>query len=239
LVAAGVASLERNGSNRDRRQTRQSPEDREHARQPTIFTNPNAHLLFGGLHRGLLCAGLFPSSGRSCSTRRNLLSIAGVVIEALRSVEVLHMTVSRLLPRMASGLDAVGCDAGRAATGAVAMGPQWKLQALRLLFMGWGFYMITAAAGVCQRALRGSGRHACRCIRFLFHGETAWRHRYGFGIQHAARSTLLTAAAIMVALGIVCAPAVGERRPADARRASGGTAECVVRRLKKCQDVFD
>jgi len=41
---------------------------------------------------------------------------------------------------------------------------------------------------------------------------------YGFGIQHAGKvPTLLTAAAVMIALGFVCAKLLRQTRPADAQ----------------------
>ena len=47
---------------------------------------------------------------------------------------------------------------------------------------------------------------------------TGWnRVAYGFGIQHAGKvPTLLTAAVVMIALGILCAKLLRQTRPADA-----------------------
>jgi hypothetical protein len=48
-------------------------------------------------------------------------------------------------------------------------------------------------------------------------GQTLGPIAYGFGIQHAGKvPTLLTAAFVMVALGIVCAKLLRQTLPADA-----------------------
>src|SRR5207248_11381143 len=72
------------------------------------------------------------------------LSIAGVVIAGFAVGGLFYtLTVSRLLPRIGvKGLMLSGASLVALQLVAVAMGPQWKLQAVSLLFMGWGFYMI-------------------------------------------------------------------------------------------------
>ena len=52
---------------------------------------------------------------------------------------------------------------------------------------------------------------------FFFMGQTIGPIAYGFGIQHAGKvPTLLTAGAVMIALGFVCAKLLRQTRPADA-----------------------
>ena len=52
---------------------------------------------------------------------------------------------------------------------------------------------------------------------FFYMGQTVGPIAYGFGIQHAGKvPTLLAAACVMIALGLVCATLLRERRPADA-----------------------
>ena len=103
---------------------------------------------------------------------------------------------------------------------AVAMGPEWRLQTLSLIFMGWGFYMIHGSLQVFASELSAEARATALSLHafFFFMGQTIGPIAYGFGIQHAGKvPTLLTAAAIMVALGIVCARLLRQTRPADAR----------------------
>jgi hypothetical protein len=48
-------------------------------------------------------------------------------------------------------------------------------------------------------------------------GQTVGPIAYGFSIQHAGKvPTLLTAATIMILLGLVCARVLRQTRPADA-----------------------
>ncbi len=52
---------------------------------------------------------------------------------------------------------------------------------------------------------------------FFFMGQTVGPIAYGFGIQNVGKiSTLLTAAAVMVALGLACARLLRPTRPKDA-----------------------
>ena len=103
---------------------------------------------------------------------------------------------------------------------AVATGPQWKVQALSLLFMGWGFYMIHGCLQVFASELSVEARATALSLHsfFFFMGQTLGPIAYGFGIQHAGKvPTLLIAASVMIALGIVCAKLLRQTRPADAR----------------------
>jgi len=52
---------------------------------------------------------------------------------------------------------------------------------------------------------------------FFFMGQTVGPIAYGFGIQHVGKvPTLLTAAVVMIVLGILCAKLLRQTRPADA-----------------------
>ena len=102
---------------------------------------------------------------------------------------------------------------------AMAMGPEWKLQTLSLIFMGWGFYMIHGCLQVFASELSVEARATALSLHafFFFMGQTIGPIAYGFGIQHAGKvPTLLTAAAVMIALGFVCAKLLRQTRPADA-----------------------
>jgi predicted MFS family arabinose efflux permease len=103
--------------------------------------------------------------------------------------------------------------------GATAAGPQWKLQALSLLFMGLGFYMIHGCLQVFASELSVEARATALSLHsfFFFMGQTIGPIAYGFGILHAGKvPTLLTAAAIMIVLGVFCARLLRQTRPADA-----------------------
>jgi len=102
---------------------------------------------------------------------------------------------------------------------ATASGPRWEIQAISLLFMGWGFYMIHGCLQVFASELSVEARATALSLHsfFFFMGQTIGPIAYGFGIQHAGKTpTLFTAAAVIMALGFVCARLLRQTRPADA-----------------------
>ena len=130
------------------------------------------------------------------------------------------MSVSRFLPRlgvkgmMISGAALVGLQLG-----AIAFGPGWKIQGLSLLFMGWGFYMIHGCLQVFASELSVEARATALSLHsfFFFMGQTIGPIAYGFGLAYLGKiPTLLTSAAIMIALGFVCARLLRQTRPTDA-----------------------
>jgi len=190
----------------------------------TIFTNPNARICYAAVFiEGCCVLGLFPFIAAFLfELGETSLSIAGVVIAGFAVGGLFYtLTVSRLLPRIGvKGLMLSGAILVALQLVAVAMGPQWKVQALSLLFMGWGFYMIHGCLQVFASELSVEARATALSLHsfFFFMGQTLGPIAYGFGIQHAGKvPTLLTAAAIMVALGFVCARLLRQTRPADAR----------------------
>src|SRR5207245_1202470 len=83
---------------------------------------------------------------------RGVLAVLGplVVVAAIAVVAGFRlgglfssMTVSRCLPSLGvKGMMIVGASLVGLQLAAVAFGPSWKIQAVSLLIMGWGFYMI-------------------------------------------------------------------------------------------------
>ena len=190
----------------------------------TIFTNPNARICYSAVFiEGCCVLGLFPFIAAFLfELGETSLSIAGVVIAGFAVGGLFYtMTVSRLLPRIGvKGLMLSGATLVALQLVAVAMGPQWKVQALCLLLMGWGFYMIHGCLQVFASELSVEARATALSLHsfFFFMGQTLGPIAYGFGIQHVGKvPTLLTTASVMVALGIVCARLLRQRRPADAR----------------------
>jgi predicted MFS family arabinose efflux permease len=154
------------------------------------------------------------------------LSIAGIVIAGFAVGGLFYtMTVSRFLPRlgvkgmMISGATLVGLQLA-----VIAFGPSWKIQAISLLFMGWGFYMIHGCMQVFASELSVEARATALSLHsfFFFMGQTVGPIAYGFGILHVGKvPTLLTSAVVMVVLGLACARLLRQRRPADADAAAG------------------
>ena len=180
-------------------------------------------LLRGGLHRRLLRA-------RTVSLHR------GVPVRTRRNQPVDRRHRHRGLCGRRAVLHADGValsaaarrqrhdDRGRRAGRPATRSPsRWvrtgRSRRVSLLFMGWGFYMIHGCLQVFASELSVEARATALSLHsfFFFMGQTIGPIAYGFGIQHAGKvPTLLTAAAIMIALGIVCARLLRQTRPADA-----------------------
>jgi predicted MFS family arabinose efflux permease len=188
----------------------------------TIFANPNAFCYVAVFVEGCCVLGLFPYIAAFLfELGETSLSIAGLVIAGFAVGGLFYtLSISRFLPRlgvkgmMISGATLVGLQLA-----VVALGPSAKVQALSLIFMGWGFYMIHGCLQVFASELSVEARATALSLHsfFFFMGQTVGPIAYGFGIQHAGKvPTLLTAAAVMIALGFACAKLLRQTRPADA-----------------------
>ncbi len=188
----------------------------------TIFANPNA-ICYGAVFiEGCCVLGLFPYLAAFLfELGETSLSIAGIVIAGFAVGGLFYtLTVSRFLPRLGvKGMMIAGASLVALQLAVIAFGPGWKLQAISLLFMGWGFYMIHGCMQVFASELSVEARATALSLHsfFFFMGQTVGPIAYGFGIEHVGKiPTLLGAAAIMVALGLACAQLLRQRRPADA-----------------------
>ena len=190
----------------------------------TIFSNPNARICYAAVFiEGCCVLGLFPFVAAFLfDLGETRLSIAGIVIACFAVGGLFYtMSVSRFLPWLGvRGMMIAGAALVGLQLAVVAFGPGWKVQAVSLLFMGWGFYMIHGSpAGVCQRAFGAKPAPArCRCTRSSF----SWARRVGpiaYGLASsisASFRTLLIFAVVMVGLGLACARLLRQTRPADA-----------------------
>ena len=120
------------------------------------------------------------------------LSIAGLVIAGFAVGGLFYtLSVSRFLPwlgvkgMMISGATLVGLPLA-----VVALGPARKVQAVNLLFMGWGFYMIHGCLQVFASELSVEARATALSLHsfFFFMGQTVGPIAYGFGSSMPARS---------------------------------------------------
>ena len=149
------------------------------------------------------------------------LSIAGIVIACFAVGGLFYtMSVSRFLPWLGvKGMMIAGAALVGLQLAVVAFGPGWKIQAVSLLFMGWGFYMIHGSLQVFASELSVEARATALSLHafFFFMGQTVGPIAYGFGIENLGKvPTLLTFAVVMVALGLACARLLRQTRPADA-----------------------
>lgn len=188
----------------------------------TIFSNPNALCYAAVFIEGCCVLGLFPYLASFLfELGETSLSIAGIVIAGFAVGGLFYtMTVSRFLPRLGvKGMMIAGATLVGLQLAAIAFGPSWKIQAICLLFMGWGFYMIHGCLQVFASELSVEARATALSLHsfFFFMGQTVGPIAYGFGIQNVGKiPTLLTSAVIIVALGFACARLLRQTRPADA-----------------------
>ena len=96
------------------------------------------------------------------------------------------MTVSRFLPKLGvRGMMIVGASLVGLQLAAIAFGPDWKIQLVILLFMGWGFYMIHGCLQVFASELSVEARATALALHsfFFFLGQTVGPIAYGFDAQ--------------------------------------------------------
>jgi predicted MFS family arabinose efflux permease len=189
----------------------------------TIFTNPNARVCFTAVFiEGCCVLGLFPYVAAFLfELGETSLLVAGIVIAGFAVGGLFYtLTVSRFLPGLGvNGMMVTGALLVALQLAAVAFGPGWKIQALSMLLMGWGFYMIHGCLQVFASELSAEARATALSLHsfFFFMGQTVGPIAYGFGILHVGKiPTLLASAVVMVALGIACARLLRQTRPADA-----------------------
>jgi predicted MFS family arabinose efflux permease len=189
----------------------------------TIFANPNARVCYSAVFiEGCCVLGLFPFIASFLfDLGETSLSIAGIVIAGFAVGGLFYtMTVSRFLPRIGvSGMMMVGGALVGLQLAIIAFGPSWKLQAVSLLFMGWGFYMLHGSLQVFASELSVEARATALSLHsfFFFMGQTIGPIAYGFGILNVGKMpTLLASAVIIVALGFACARLLRQSKPADA-----------------------
>jgi predicted MFS family arabinose efflux permease len=189
----------------------------------TIFANPNARVCYSAVFiEGCCVLGLFPFIAAFLfELGETSLSVAGIVIAGFAVGGLFYtMSVSRFLPRLGvNGMMIAGATLVGLQLAIIAFGPAWKIQALSLLFMGWGFYMIHGCLQVFASELSVEARATALSLHsfFFFMGQTIGPIAYGLGIDHLGKiPTLLFGAAIMTGLGFACARLLRQMRPADA-----------------------
>ena len=85
--------------------------------------------------------------------------------------------------------------------------------------MGWGFFMIHGSLQVVASELSVQARATALSLHafFFFMGQTVGPIGYGLGLHHIGKlATLLSAAAVIIVLGLVSARLLRQRKPADA-----------------------
>lgn len=189
----------------------------------TIFANPNTMICYSAVFiEGCCVLGLFPFvASFLLEIGVSSPSIAGLVLASFAVGGLVYTgTVSRLLPRLGvKGMMIGGGLLMAVQLGSVAFGPPWQLQALNLLLMGWGFYMLHGSIQIFSSELSETARASAMSLHsfFFFMGQTVGPIAYGFGLLHVGKApVLLTSAVVIAMLGFVCARWLRQTRPADA-----------------------
>jgi predicted MFS family arabinose efflux permease len=192
----------------------------------TIFANPNARVVYTAVFiEGCCVLGLFPYVASFLFEQGvTSLSIGGLVIAGFAVGGLFYtLTVSRLLPLLGvNRMMIAGTVLMAIQLAIIAFGPRWPFQALDFVALGFGFYMIHGSLQVFSSELSEEARATALALHsfFFFMGQTIGPIAYGFGILNAGKiPTLLTSAAIIVALGLACARLLRQTRPADANAA--------------------
>jgi predicted MFS family arabinose efflux permease len=191
-----------------------------------IFRNPNSAICYGAVFlEGCFLLGLFPFIASFLfDSGVTSLSIAGIVLACFAVGGLFYAaTISRMLPRLGvNGMMISGGMLMGLQLAVVAFGPPWQVQALCLLLMGWGFYMLHGSLQIFSSELSQEARASAMSLHAFcfFMGQSVGPVAYGFGISHLGKvPALLTGGAIIFALGFVCAKLLRPHRPADAKAA--------------------
>jgi predicted MFS family arabinose efflux permease len=186
-----------------------------------IFAHPHARVCYAAVFlEGSCVIGLFPFvAAFLVELGEPRLSIAGLVIAGFAVGGLVYTSsVSRLLPLIGEkGLMIGGGVLIASQLVVIAFGPPWQVQLASFIAMGCGFYMIhgslqTFVSEISTEA-RGTavGLHAF----FFFLGQSAGPVGYGYGVSLLGKvPTLLSAAAVMLLLGLVCAQLLKHRHVA-------------------------
>src|SRR5712672_4034287 len=112
----------------------------------TIFANPNAKVCYAAVFvEGCCVLGVFPYVASFLfELGVTSLSISGLVIAGFAVGGLFYtLSVSRFLQGLGvNGLMISGAVLMGLQLAIVGFGPSWKIQAISLVFMGWGFYML-------------------------------------------------------------------------------------------------
>jgi predicted MFS family arabinose efflux permease len=177
-----------------------------------IFSNPNARVCYSAVFiEGCCVLGLFPYVAAFLfELGETRLSVAGIVIAGFAVGGLFYtMTVSRFLSLLgARGMIISGAMLVAAQIVAVGFGPDWRIQMLSFILMGWGFYMLHGCLQVFASELSEQARATALSLHsfFFYMGQTAGPIAYGATLSWGGKFPTLAANAVVIAiLGLVCA----------------------------------
>jgi predicted MFS family arabinose efflux permease len=177
-----------------------------------IFSNPNARVCYSAVFiEGCCVLGLFPYVAAFLfELGETRLSVAGIVIAGFAVGGLFYtMTVSRFLSLLGvRGMMISGAMLVAAQIVAVGFGPDWRIQVLSFILMGWGFYMLHGCLQVFASELSEQARATALSLHsfFFYMGQTAGPIAYGVSLSWGGKfPTLAANAVVIMILGLVCA----------------------------------
>jgi MFS transporter, DHA1 family, inner membrane transport protein len=196
-----------------------------------ILKNPNAHLCYLGVFtEGLCIFGMLPfvaSFLQDLGEPR--LSIAGLVIGGYAVGGLFYAaTVKRLVGRFGDNtLMVMGAVFISSQIAIIAFGPPWQVQFFNFAVMGCGFYLIHGGFQVFTSEIAPDARATAVSLQaFCFNcGQFSGPLLFGFGLTFAGKvPTLLTAAVLLLSVGILCAKLLHHKPPTDIEPQGGHSA---------------
>ncbi|MDQ8728791.1 MFS transporter [Bradyrhizobium sp. LHD-71] len=187
-----------------------------------ILSHPNAHVCYLGVFvEGICIFGMLPYvASFLADLGEPRLSIAGLVIGGYAVGGLFYAaTVTRLLARFGdNALMVLGAIFISSQIAIIAFGPPWQVQFVNFVVMGCGFYLIHGGFQVFTSEIAPDARASAVSLQaFCFNcGQFSGPLLYGFGLTFIGKvPTLLTAAALLLSVGILCAKLLRHRHPPD------------------------
>lgn len=177
-----------------------------------IFSNPLAKICFGAVFcEAVFMYGVFPHMATMLhQAGETRASIAGFVIAGFGIGGALYgVLVSRLLSRFGeTNMMRIGGATMGLCLLVIATRPSWPVEFANFAVLGFGFYMLHAVIQIYASELAPAARGSAMAIHsfFFFLGQAVGPIIYGIGLDSfGITPILLIGAAVLVAVGFVCA----------------------------------
>ena len=177
-----------------------------------IFRHPLAKICYGAVLVEAICLfGLFPYvAGLLAAAGEVRAIIAGVVIAGFGVGGIIYASsVSILLARLGERrLMLAGGTLMGVGLAAVALQPPWPLQCLNFVVIGLGFYMLHGVIQIYASELAPAARGSAMAMHSasFFLGNALGPVVYGVALATAGLgATVVTAGAVLIGVGVVCA----------------------------------
>jgi predicted MFS family arabinose efflux permease len=185
-----------------------------------IFADPRAKVCFGSVFlEAIFIHGLFPYVALLLlATGQSSASIAGVVIGAFGLGGIVYSFVVPALIANVTERRLMIVGGTLAAVGLILVAPQfaWYVQIAVFAVLGFGFYLLHGCIQVHVTDLSQTARGAAASLHscFFYLGQAVGPIVYGFGFAHGGpEPILLVGAAVVLAVGLVCARLLRHRPP--------------------------